>query len=308
MSEGRRVAGWYDDERDAATLRYWDGASWTPHTTARPEPEVASASVATAVAGTVSLGVTEVRSSGVRGAPARGASARDGIGSSRPSSHPVSSPHAGSMTPVPVDTLVDDFSISEMTSARSAAKPSVTPVAASAAPIAMAPPTFAAAPSFAASPAPAHPASFTQAPATPNEHTTVPLPPTGFVAASAHRPAAGGGRSPDGAGRSFLVVWLLALLLGSLGADRFALGKPGTAVAKLLTAGGFGVWTLVDLVLVLTGAQHDRDGHPLAGFETHRRLAWIVSGAVVGLGVLLGVVAGFASMSLAASLGQVGAL
>lgn len=27
-----RSAGWYDDEADAAWLRYWDGRGWTPHT------------------------------------------------------------------------------------------------------------------------------------------------------------------------------------------------------------------------------------------------------------------------------------
>ena len=31
-----RVAGWYDDDADAAVLRYWDGTGWTPHTTGRP--------------------------------------------------------------------------------------------------------------------------------------------------------------------------------------------------------------------------------------------------------------------------------
>ncbi|MDR6906501.1 hypothetical protein J2X63_002187 [Agromyces sp. 3263] len=30
------VAGWYDDETDAALLRYWDGRRWTPHTAAKP--------------------------------------------------------------------------------------------------------------------------------------------------------------------------------------------------------------------------------------------------------------------------------
>ena len=31
-----RVPGWYDDEADAASLRYWDGRGWTPHTAAKP--------------------------------------------------------------------------------------------------------------------------------------------------------------------------------------------------------------------------------------------------------------------------------
>jgi hypothetical protein len=34
--EATRVAGWYDDEADAALLRYWDGAKWSPHTAPRP--------------------------------------------------------------------------------------------------------------------------------------------------------------------------------------------------------------------------------------------------------------------------------
>ena len=34
--ETRRAAGWYDDESDAALLRYWDGAKWSPHTVPKP--------------------------------------------------------------------------------------------------------------------------------------------------------------------------------------------------------------------------------------------------------------------------------
>ncbi len=37
MTSGRaRIAGWYDDEADAALLRYWDGSKWSPHTAPRP--------------------------------------------------------------------------------------------------------------------------------------------------------------------------------------------------------------------------------------------------------------------------------
>jgi hypothetical protein len=36
VPEPRRTAGWYDDETDAALLRYWDGAKWSPHTAPRP--------------------------------------------------------------------------------------------------------------------------------------------------------------------------------------------------------------------------------------------------------------------------------
>lgn len=34
--ESGRRAGWYDDESDAALLRYWDGVKWSPHTVPRP--------------------------------------------------------------------------------------------------------------------------------------------------------------------------------------------------------------------------------------------------------------------------------
>ncbi|MGO4493354.1 TM2 domain-containing protein, partial [Arthrobacter sp. 2YAF22_2] len=49
--------------------------------------------------------------------------------------------------------------------------------------------------------------------------------------------------------KSFLTTWLLALLLGALGADRFYLGKVGTGILKLVTLGGFGIWALIDIIL-----------------------------------------------------------
>jgi len=93
--------------------------------------------------------------------------------------------------------------------------------------------------------------------------------------------------------KSFVATWLFAWLLGFLGADRFYLGKVGTAVLKLVTFAGFGVWWLVDLILVLAGAQRDKRGNRLAGFDAHRKAAWIVTGAVLALSLILaGVAAG----------------
>lgn len=86
--------------------------------------------------------------------------------------------------------------------------------------------------------------------------------------------------------KSFLVTWLLSLLLGIVAVDRFYLGKAGTGILKLVTFGGFGIWYLIDLILVLTGAQKDKQGRTLAGYAQHKKIAWIVTGAIIALSVI----------------------
>jgi len=64
---------------------------------------------------------------------------------------------------------------------------------------------------------------------------------------------------------------LLALFLGSFGADRFYLGDAGLGFLKLITAGGCGLWSLIDLIQLVTGSRNiDSRGHYLISSETVR--------------------------------------
>jgi len=61
-------------------------------------------------------------------------------------------------------------------------------------------------------------------------------------------------------GHYFVTTLLYSILLGFLGMDRFILGHTGTAVGKLLTLGGVGIWWIVDIVLLVTGHLTPEDG------------------------------------------------
>ncbi len=106
--------------------------------------------------------------------------------------------------------------------------------------------------------------------------------------------------TPTAQPKSFVVTWILSLLLGTLGIDRFYLGKVGTGILKLITAGGLGLWTLIDLIIVLTGNARDKKGRALDGYDANKKVAWIVTIIFVLLGGVIGSIQGV----LATTVGQ----
>lgn len=64
-------------------------------------------------------------------------------------------------------------------------------------------------------------------------------------------------------GPSKMVLALVCFFIGSLGVHRFMTGKVGTGILMILTFGGFGLWTLIDFIMILMGKFTDKNGNPI---------------------------------------------
>ncbi len=60
--------------------------------------------------------------------------------------------------------------------------------------------------------------------------------------------------------KNWWIAFVLSLVLGMVGGDRFYLGSVGLGFLKFLTGGGICLWWLIDLVLLLTSQMRDADG------------------------------------------------
>ena len=56
---------------------------------------------------------------------------------------------------------------------------------------------------------------------------------------------------------NWILTLIMSILFGSLGVDRFIMGKVGTGILKLITCGGCGIWWLIDLILIATKHQFE---------------------------------------------------
>lgn len=60
--------------------------------------------------------------------------------------------------------------------------------------------------------------------------------------------------------KSRLAAFLLCAFVGVFGVHRFYVGKIGTGILMLVTLGGLGIWSLIDLILICVGSFRDKDG------------------------------------------------
>ena len=63
--------------------------------------------------------------------------------------------------------------------------------------------------------------------------------------------------------KDWLVALLLCFFVGFIGAHRFYAGKIGTGILQLITLGGCGIWTVIDLIMIITGNFKDKNGNPI---------------------------------------------
>ncbi len=63
--------------------------------------------------------------------------------------------------------------------------------------------------------------------------------------------------------KGFVPAILLCFFFGVFGVHRFYVGKVGTGILQLVTLGGFGIWTLVDFIMIVVGSFTDKQGLPV---------------------------------------------
>ena len=79
-------------------------------------------------------------------------------------------------------------------------------------------------------------------------------------------PGCGAVQSPTVASateKKILTALLLCFFFGWLGVHRFYVHKVGTGVIQMLTFGGFGIWMLIDFIMIVMGEFKDKEGNKL---------------------------------------------
>jgi TM2 domain-containing membrane protein YozV len=73
--------------------------------------------------------------------------------------------------------------------------------------------------------------------------------------------------------RHFLILFFFSFMWGTFGVDRMYMGLYGSGILKLLTFGGLGLWTLTDMIVIMTGTFKDKEGRVALQFDEYRKFA-----------------------------------
>lgn len=65
----------------------------------------------------------------------------------------------------------------------------------------------------------------------------------------------------------WLICLILSIFVGTLGIHRFFVGKIGTAILMVLTIGGFGIWQLIDIIIIVCGNFKDKEGNTITMYK-----------------------------------------
>lgn len=85
--------------------------------------------------------------------------------------------------------------------------------------------------------------------------------------------------------RHFLITFFFSFMWGSFGVDRMYMGYIGMGILKLITFGGLGIWTIIDLFVIMAGAMKDKQDRDMLQFAEYKKFA---QKTVLWFAILLG--------------------
>ena len=90
--------------------------------------------------------------------------------------------------------------------------------------------------------------------------------------------------------RHFLAAFFISFFWGAFGADRMYMGYWGLGFLKLISAGGLGIWVIIDLFLIMGGYMRDKQGREMlqiAEYKQFARNTVVILAASIGVAVLI---------------------